>query len=510
MSTRSISLLAILAAPLFAQPPGPAPHTGPQPIYRVTIVQRTTPAINYAYRNETTIDFRGTPLMPQATGNAVIKSERGATLIDAHFKHVPAASNYGSNYLTYVVWAVSPDGRAQSVGELIPDGSDKAHLRASTPFQAFALIVTAEPYYSVARPSSAVVMENAIAPETIGEVQSVNATYELLPRETYTYSMAAQTSRARAPGPKVSMPEYEALLATYEAQKAINVAIAADAARYAPERLNRAQTMFNQARQLPRASLSAQVVSSMREVAQIADDARAIAMKRADDALAAQQAHEQKQIVAERMADQEAAQQAREQAERARAELANANAAAEQARQQEEALEAARARQEQSADRFRVPPPDNAKQTRAQLRSQLNACGYSVLDTPRGLVVVVPDFAVEKNPSTVRGRLGPVASAVAAYRGLRIEVDGNELGGKSENANYRRSVELANSVRAMLIAQGVNPARLSAYGYGSTRPTASNETAAGRQQNRRVEIVIAGPAIGSVPVWEQTYSLQPR
>ncbi len=263
---------------------GFAQASAPSPLYRITIVQRTTPAINYSHRLEATkIDFRGTALLPQARGEATVENRRGATAIDARFNHVPPPTRFGAGYLTYVVWAISPDGRAQNVGELVLNGSDKGRLTASTPMQAFALIVTAEPYFAVSQPSDVVVMENAIRPETVGQVEAVNATYELLPRKEYTYNENAQSQGGPTPGTAVSMKEYEALTATYQAKNAIQIAIAAGAERYAPDRLRRAEQMFDQARQLPRKEQSEQVVANMREVAQIAEDARAIAVKRAQE-----------------------------------------------------------------------------------------------------------------------------------------------------------------------------------------------------------------------------------
>jgi flagellar motor protein MotB len=507
-----------LAIPVFGQPVVPPPHNPSQPIYRVTIVQRTTPAINYSHRSEPTkIDFRGTALLPQAHGDATVENRRGATLVDAHFSNVPPPTRFGAQYLTYVVWAISPDGRSQSVGELIPNGSDRGRLTASTPMQAFALIVTAEPYFSVSHPSDVVVMENAVRPETVGEVKQVNATYELMPRKEYTYSIPppAQTPE----GPAVSMREYEAVVASYQAQNAIQIARAAGADRYAPERLSRAEQIFDQAKVLPRKSLGEQVVAKMRESAQIAEDARSISAKRAEEERLAQQqaqtAASAKEAAAERAAMEAAQLRAREEADRAREETARA-AAAEQARQQLEAENAARVAREreraaaQTADRMRVPPPDTTRPTRASLRQRLSAA-FQTLDSPRGLVVVVPNAQLENGPGmeNTRRRIAMVAYDLKAYPGLRIEVDGNIDSGTPEAA-HRLSIELASRVRDMLVMEGVSPSSINLQGYGSTRPMASNASAAGREQNRRVEIVISGDAIGNMATWDRTYDLKPR
>ena len=520
MLLRNISLPAAFMVAAFAQTPPPVPRNSSQPIYRITIVQRTTPAINYSHRSEPTrIDFRGTALLPEAHGDAWVENRRGATMIDAHFKDVPPPTRFGAQYLTYVVWAISPDGRAQSVGELIANGADKGHLVASTPMQAFALIVTAEPYYSVTQPSDVVVMENAIRPETVGEVQQVNATYELMPRREYTYTVPPSRRITEETGPSVSMQEYEATLATYQAQNAINIARAAGADRYAPERLSRAEEIYNQARMLPPKSLGEQVVAKMREAAQAAEDARVIAVKRADqDRNAQQQAQTNaatKQAALDRAAMEAAQSQARAEEEQAREEAARA-AADEQARQQLEAQNASRAAQDQqripvqSADRSRIPPPDSTRQTRAVLRQRLSM-SFETLDSPRGLVVVIPNAQLENGASmeNTRQRISMIASELRAYPSLRVEVDGNTDGGTPEAAR-RLSIELANRVRDMLVMDGISPAMVRLQGFGASRPMASNATPVGREQNKRVEVVISGDAIGNQAAWDRGYDLRPR
>jgi hypothetical protein len=270
-----------ISIPLAAQnPPQPAPDTkGPQPIYRVMIVSRTTKALNYGHRTlPTKIDFKGTELLPQAKGDATIESKRGAVQIQAHFEHVASPQRFGTGYLTYVVWAISPEGRPQNLGELVLNGADKGKLDASTQMQAFAIIVTAEPYFSVTQPSNVVVMENMVRPDTVGKVEEVNATYELLPRDqTFTY----EPGKPIQEGPAVSMNEYEATVAIYQAQNAIQHAQTAGAERLAPEKLAKAQELLKQAQaQSYDKSSSKEVVAIAREAAQTAEDARVIATKR--------------------------------------------------------------------------------------------------------------------------------------------------------------------------------------------------------------------------------------
>jgi hypothetical protein len=250
-----------------------------QPLYKVTIVSRTTKALNYGYLTApTTIGFAGTPVLSSAKGKAKIESKRGSTLVSAKFTDVPPPTQFGPEYLTYVVWAISPEGRAQNLGELTLDASNKGTLNASTSLQTFAMIVTAEPYFSVSQPSDVVVMENVVEPGTVGKIEEVNATYELLPRKPYTYELNPRKTLDE--GPAVSRAEYDAILALYQAQNAIQIAESQNAQRYSPERLARARQLYEKAKGYPK-SLSKEIVSVAREAAQIAEDSRVIAVKRA-------------------------------------------------------------------------------------------------------------------------------------------------------------------------------------------------------------------------------------
>jgi hypothetical protein len=248
------------------------------PIYQVTIVSRTTKAINYGHRTDPTkVDFKGTPLLAHARGEATVESKRGSVLIDAKFERVEPPTQFGPQFLTYVLWAISPQGRPQNLGELVLDSSNKGHLAAATQMQAFALIVTAEPYFSVSQPSDAVVMENAVRPDTIGKIEEVNAVYELLPRAPFTYEIG----KPIAFGPAVSMSEYESTLALYEAQNAIQTARAAGAGNYAGDKLAKAELLFQQAKSYDK-SAGREIVATAREATQTAEDARLVAVARAE------------------------------------------------------------------------------------------------------------------------------------------------------------------------------------------------------------------------------------
>jgi hypothetical protein len=265
---------------LAAQDPGPVRSS---PLYRVTVVSRTTKAINYGHLSgPTKIGLKGTVLMTEAEGEARIESRRGAVQIEARVNHLAAPTRFGPEYLTYVLWAVTPDGRPMNLGELVTDASNKAKVKVSTDLQAFALIVTAEPYFSVTHPSDAVVMDNVLEPGTQGRVESLDAKYELLPRKLFTFDPASQT--AVAEGPKLSMGRYEAQVAVYQAQNAIQIAKSAGAGTYAADTLQKAEQLYQQAVELnAKKSSSREVVTAAREAAQTAEDARAITVKRQEE-----------------------------------------------------------------------------------------------------------------------------------------------------------------------------------------------------------------------------------
>lgn len=265
---------------LAAQDPAPERSS---PLYRVTVVSRTTKAINYGHLTEPTkIGLKGTVLMQEAQGEARIQSRRGVMEIEARVNHLAAPTRFGPEYLTYVLWAITPDGRPVNLGELVTDASDKARLKVSTDMQAFALIVTAEPYFSVTHPSDAVVMDNVVEPGTQGKVEALDAKYELLPRKQFTFDPASPL--ATTDGPKLSMGRYEAQVAVYQAQNAIQIAKSAGADKYAADTLQKAEQLYQQAVELnTKKSSSRDVVTAAREAAQTAEDARAISLKRQDD-----------------------------------------------------------------------------------------------------------------------------------------------------------------------------------------------------------------------------------
>lgn len=501
-------LLAIGCA--YGQPPS---QPDPQPIYRVTVISRSLQAVNYEHRGgPTPIDFQGTVLLPHAKGTAIVESHRGSVAIDAKFEHLEAPTRFGREYLTYVLWAISPEGRPKNLGEVLVDSSDKAHLKVTTDMQAFGLMVTAEPYYSVSIPSDVVIAENIVRPDTIGTREEVTAKYELMPRGQYTLNIQpSQIHSFNGEGEKLSYDRYEAVLELYQAENAVQIARSLGADQYAADSLSKAESLLTQAQDMNARKMDTHaIVSAAREAAQMAEDARTIAVKRRDE-------ERHRQEIKQSQDQGELRRQAEEDQARARADAeADAEAAARQAeRARAETAAAAQDRAVQQSARLAPPPPPQPvartvnsdatqRQFRSQLLAQLNGT-MSTRDTPRGLVVTVADSMFESGNDTLRSdadqRLRNIAAVVSSHPGLNIRVEGYaDLEGLSQAR--------AAAVRAALIARGASPDAVVAVGFGNARPIASNATAAGREQNRRVEVVIAGPSIGNKALWDRPYSLR--
>ncbi|MCU1334626.1 MAG: OmpA/MotB domain protein [Bryobacterales bacterium] len=518
--------LMLCALPVIGQDGGQhgTPAGSPAPIYRVTIVERTTPAINYQYRSgPTMIDFRGTVLMPQAKGSAIVESRQGRTEIDARFDKVTAPVRFGREYLTYVLWALTPDGRPHNLGEVVANASDKAKLHVTTDLQAFALIVTAEPYSAVRHPTDVVVLENAVREDTIGKIEQVQANYALLPRGQYTWNVPADLASSPK-GPKVSMAQYETLLELYQAQNAVGIARAANAERYAPNTMAKAQQLFDEAQRLNNSHGDRRrVIQSARQAAETAEDARLIAERQKqedtvnsarDEVARAQQAAAQAEDEARLAKSQAQTAQAQADAERAARERAEAEAAAARQRvAQTEAQAGASAPVNQAPSRAVVvhlteqQVAERKSALRVRLLEELNGA-FGTRDTPRGLVVTIPDADFRGNSlsSQTSVSVARISAALVPHWGLRVEVEGHadiETGGP---VAARRAEE----VRQTLLSHGLEGTVVSAHGMGASHPLGSNTSPGGREQNRRVEIVISGEPIGDLASWDRPYSLTSR
>jgi outer membrane protein OmpA-like peptidoglycan-associated protein len=482
------------------------------PLYRVTVIEHRLQAVNYQYRSgPTEIDFRGTVLLGKAKGRATVESHPGRTEIDAKMQGLTSPQGFGKEYLTYVLWAISPEGAPHNLGEIVPNGSNAGHLRVTTALQAFGLMVTAEPYAAVKQPSDVVVLENRVRPETIGKIEPIVAKAELLPRGHYVLDQQERDALLNPNGPKVSMNEYEQISQIYQAENALNLARAAGAETLAADTFAKAQQLLGDAKQKRENKAGTNfVVQSAREAAQTADDARAIAMKRAQDKRI--ESAEQRAASAEQAAQQARAQAAasfverKESAEVTESAPAPATAPAVESHQdlpiapppprEDPPPMVLKNRQAQAAGNPQM-------QTRARLLAQLKKVAEP-LDTPRGISIVIPDseFAAGSLTADQQITLTKVAEIIAPV-GLKVTVGGYSDSEAGETLSRQR----AEAVRDALVDGGLKRGVVEAYGFGKIRPTTSNATEAGRIANRRVEILITGVPIGEEPLWDHSYPL---
>jgi outer membrane protein OmpA-like peptidoglycan-associated protein len=541
--------------------------SGSMPIYRVTVIARTTKAINYNHRSGSTkIGFRGTALMPDARGEASVESKQGVIKIDARMEKLQPATNFGPEYLTYVMWAITPEGRATNVGEVLLNG-DRTKLDATTELQSFGLIVTAEPYFAVTQPSDVVVMENFVRTDTVGTIEQVDAKYELLQRGQYTLNVNPADIKPLRLNSKTP-------LELYEARNAVQIARWTGAEKYASDTFQKALDGLQNAEGYLTGKAGSKPIGTVaREAVQMAEDARIITIKKiGDEQLASErQAGEERQARAEMGRDAaqadtlritreaEAAQAAaRSEADRVRqdnaakmeaaqleADRVRRDNAAQMAAVQTEADRLKRANDAQmaaaqtEADRLkrdsdtqmaaaqseadRLKRENDAQragtqaeldratqataqaeadkvQLRAQLLSQFNAI-LQTRDTPRGLVVNVSDVLFDTAKYSLRPlareKLAKVAGIVSGHPGLRLDVEGHTDSVGGDDYNQRLSEQRGGAVRDYLTQEGMAASSVTAKGLGKADPVASNDTASGRQQNRRVEIVISGEVIGT-------------
>jgi outer membrane protein OmpA-like peptidoglycan-associated protein len=481
-------------------PPGPVGTYNGEPLYKIQVVSRELPAINYFHRNGSTkIGFQGTNLLPEAKGWAKVDSKLGRTVIEVDVEGLTPANSFGTEYLTYVLWAITPEGRPVNLGEVLPTGSnDSDHLTVTTNLQAFGLIVTAEPYFAVTMPSDVVVMQNlVINDKTQGVIEQVNAHYSLLPRGSYE-----EIAGRHAVLHPITRDE-RSPLELYEAVNAVQIADADGAEKYAADSMASAKTALQNAEDINQGGHHRkETITYAREAVQAAEDARIITIRKikAADAAAEQQAR----LNAEQAAQQskEAAEQARINAERqaAQREQAQAEAAQAQAQAAEAQARAEKARAaQQAAEQSAQLATQQAEQERERLKQQLNQV-LQTTETARGLIVNMSDVLFGFNQYNLkpeaREKLAKVSGILLAYPNLKLQVEGYTDNIGSDEYNQKLSQERADTVRDYLASQGVSSGNISAAGYGENDPLADNSTASGRAENRRVQLVVSGSSIG--------------
>jgi outer membrane protein OmpA-like peptidoglycan-associated protein len=481
---------------------------GGLPAYSVNETSRTVDAIDYQHRGGATdVDLAGTSLLPSADGKAKVRSKRGTMEVEATFGSLQSPTAFGTEYLTYVMWAISPDGHAVNLGEILIGDNDRSKLTATTNLQAFALIVTAEPYFAVRQPSNVVVLENVVRADTRGTSEAVHAKYELMERGGYIptgYKFDPVILDAKLP------------LEFLEARNAVRIATSEGAETYAGESYQHAVQLMNSADAyaMERDSNHKELIAKSRETVQTAEDAREIAVKKIDEV----RRENERQASADAQAQSQAqADEATRQKERAQADAANAhadavasqNASAAAVTAAQADADQARLAAQQAQDKEHQADSEKAAM-RAQLSEQLNLI-LETRDTARGLIISMSDVLFDTGQYSLkpgaREKLAKVAGILIAYPGLNIAVGGytDNVGG--DDMNQKLSENRAGAVREYLVQQGVSANTVTAQGFGNTQPVASNDNSAGRQENRRVELVVSGEAIGS-PANATTGSLQ--
>ncbi len=567
-------LLAVgltLSMSAFAQNNSTVEPMSTTPTFRVTVISRSVQAVNYKHRSGSSkVDFAGTDLMPTANGVAEINSRRGSISIEAEFGDLQKPTTFGNEYLTYVLWAISPEGRAVNLGEVLLGGNHRSKVNVTTDLQAFALIVTAEPYYAARQPSNVVILENVVRDTTKGSTEAVNAKYELMERGGYIptgYKFDPVVLKANLP------------LEFFEARNAVRIAQSEGAEQYASDSYQHAVKLMDTAddyatrKHVDRKPL----IAVSREAVQTAEDAREIAVKKMDDVRLANErqnsadaqarmqgqadeATRQKELAqsdaakAQSDAAQDRARRAQAESDAAKAQSDASNAQAATAKAQADAADAQAATMKANSDaadaqaattKANSDAADNAASSaaalsaaqadadrqrlaaqqaqqaaqqadtdkaamRAKLSEQLNSI-LQTRDSARGLIVSMSDVLFDTGKYSLkpgaREKLAKVAGILLAYPGLNIEVGGytDNVGGDAMNQTL--SENRAGSVRDYLVKQGVATGAVTAKGFGNTMPVTTNGNAAGRQQNRRVELVVSGEAIGS-PVNATTGQLQ--
>src|SRR5712692_2950035 len=279
-----IVLVLLVVTPLAAAQTPAEVHIqrgGDNPIYKITInvVERQTAAVNYRHRGGSTrLDFRGTPLLASAHGEAEVEGHKGYIEIKTELKDLQPASRFGPEYLTYVLWAITPEGRPINLGEVLLDENNRGVLDVTTDLQAFGMIVTAEPYFAVTQPSDAVVLGNFVRSDTKGIVEQVNAKYELLKRGQYTVNV---------PPSELQPIRLERIkpLDLFEARNAIRIAQWVGADRDAADSYSKARALLDDAERIQLKDPGSKPVSTAaRGAVQAAEDARLIALQRQEQA----------------------------------------------------------------------------------------------------------------------------------------------------------------------------------------------------------------------------------
>jgi outer membrane protein OmpA-like peptidoglycan-associated protein len=474
------------------------------------VVSKSIKAVGYEVGGGATkVIFLGTSAAPQASGEAKVEAKTGGTSIELKVTSMPQPTTLGAEFLTYVLWTVTPDGTTNNIAEIPIDKQGNGKLSTRAQSQTFAMIVTAEPYFAVQLPSELVVLENDTKKNTKGKIYPDND-YKLMKRSQYS----------KMGNPLALTPDLKKVpLDIYEARNAVDIAKSQKAEQYAPEVFSKATSSLQMAENsLASKADKSQIITNARQTIQFAEDARALSAERQEaeriqnekntaaataaakakaeaDAAAATEAKRQAELTAAREAQMRAEAATQSAQQKAAAEMAAQQAAAKAAAEQA-ALQAKEQAAREEVARARAA----TAALRAQLLQQLNEV-LQTTDTPRGLVVNMADVLFETGKYALSQdaqlKLAKLSGIIQAHPGLNLAIEGHTDTTGTADFNMKLSQQRADTVREFLISQGLSPDTITAKGMGQDNPVADNSTAAGRKQIRRVEIIVSGEVIGA-------------
>jgi outer membrane protein OmpA-like peptidoglycan-associated protein len=474
---------------------------------------RESMAITYPEGITITVKFQGTQRLPFATGEAKIERKRGTTEIEMELDEVKPASAFGGDYNTYVLWTVSPEGHMVNAGEFIVRGN-RSKLNVTTTLETFGMFITAEPHYLVPYPSRFVVMENTRPTRQLGGVVSTSQIKYHASEGIYNFEREtlAKTAEAKA----------EIRTDIGQARTAVQLAERAGAAKFAADELTRAKEQLLKAEQ--GAAMGTGVNTQMiqgKEVVRLAFEAQRLAEERsfqaaldaerkanADEAARLERNIQQAQTDAERarlLAEQRQMQLEMEERARQASEVAKAQAerdaqAALLAKAQAEATAAKAAADAESARLAKAQADAAAEAARRQAEdasNKMQAALSKVVETrrtARGLILNLPDILFEFGKANLKPEtrevLAKVSGILLVASGYHLSIEGHADSVGSDEFNQKLSEARAQSVFDYLYQSGVSQEIMNTRGLGKTQPRESNDTAKGRQANRRVEIII--------------------
>ncbi len=482
------------------------------PVLGQVDVPRETKAITYPLDEEVNVQFRGTTRYPRMKGEASVeRTKKNGTEIKLSVSKMPRPFELGAGYATYVLWAISPNGQIDNLGEIKRRGFFEfdSTIRVTTPLQTFALIVTAEPHYLVSRPSREIMLENYNAYTRTGSSLTTATSIQYFGNSS-NYFNDART-------PEIADVDYRRIPPSIlQGKQAVALARFAGASRDASEELAEAESLLQNAeaawsagrdeeyidiaaRKAIGAAVKAEMTANVRREARekrnekLRQDAE---LREAEDKFSDAQneinslkAELDRETRARELAERDAlnfsnqVKQLTEEVTRLRKEAQDVKIKLASAEASKKALEEERDR-EKMLQQMKANIP--------VLKKSLERFG-SVEETETGVILTIPEnfwggsrvssFAAASE--TKMTWLGEVISSSPGYRVL-IEAHTDDRGEPEELQVL--SNERARAIADKLVSLGVSGERLEAKGFGGTFPKVPNSTRANRSRNNRVEV----------------------